>query len=69
MRVRGGHGGYEGNHLKVIMDIFRTLGSRSLSVTAMLNFSGKANTSIKSLREDNTAMVPYDYDCTRPTSL
>ena len=41
MRVRGGHGGYEGNHLKVIMEIFRTLGSRSLSVTAMLNFRVK----------------------------
>ena len=37
----GGHGGYEGNHLKVIMEIFRTLGSRSLSVTAMLNFRVK----------------------------
>ena len=41
MRVRGGHGGYEANHLKVIMEIFRTLGSRSLSVTAMLNFRVK----------------------------
>ena len=33
------------SHLKV-MDIFRTLGSVSLSVTTMLDFSGKANTSI-----------------------
>ena len=41
MRVRGGHGGYEGNHLKVRMKIFRTLGSRSLSVTTMLNFRVK----------------------------
>ena len=37
------------------MDIFRTLGSRSLSVNAMLNFSGKANTSIHGLGEDDTA--------------
>ena len=62
MRVRGGHGGYEGNHLKVIMEIFRTLGSRSLSVTAMLNFR------VKQIHL-STAMVHYDYDCTRPTSL
>ena len=41
VRVRGGHGDYKGNHLKVIMEIFRTLGSRSLSVTAMLNFRVK----------------------------
>ena len=39
------------------MDIFRTLGSRSLSVTAMLNFSGKANTSIRSLGEDDMATL------------
>ena len=37
------------------MDIFRTLVSGSLSVTAMLNFSCKANTSIHCLREDDTA--------------
>ena len=42
------------SHLKV-MDIFRTLGSGSLSVTAMLDFSGKANTSIHGLGEDDTA--------------
>ena len=42
------------SHWKV-MDIFRTLGSWSLSVTAMLNFSGKANTSIHGLWEDDTA--------------
>ena len=36
--------------------IFRTLGSRSLSVTAMLYFSGKANTSIHDLGEDDTAI-------------
>ena len=32
-----------------VMDIFRTLGSRSLSVSDMLHFSGKANTSIHGL--------------------
>ena len=37
------------------MDIFRILGSGSLSVTAMLDFSGKANTSIHGLAEDVTA--------------
>ena len=37
------------------MDIFRTLGSRSLSVTATLHCSGKANTSIHGLGEDDTA--------------
>ena len=42
------------SHLKV-MDIVRTLGSRSLSVNAMLNFSGKANTSIHGLGEDDTS--------------
>ena len=36
------------------MDIFRTLGSRSLSVTDMLNFSGGTSTSIHSLGEDGT---------------
>ena len=38
--------------------IFRTLaglGSGPLSVTAMLDFSGKANTSIRGLGEDDTA--------------
>ena len=34
---------------------FRTLGTRSLSVTAMLSFSGKANTSIHGLGVDDTA--------------
>ena len=34
---------------------FRTLGSGSLSVTAMLDISGKANTSIHGLGEDDTA--------------
>ena len=37
------------------MDIYRTLGSRSLSVTALLNFSGKANTSIHGLGGDDKA--------------
>ena len=37
------------------MDIFQTLGSGSLSVTAMLDLSGKANTSIHGLGEDDTA--------------
>ena len=32
--------------------IFRTLGSGSLSVTVMLDFSGKANTSIHGLGQD-----------------
>ena len=31
------------------------MGSRSLSVTALLNFSGKANTSIHGLGEDDKA--------------
>ena len=39
------------------MDIFRTLASRSLSVTAMLSFSGKASTSIHGLGQDDTARV------------
>ena len=37
------------------MDIYRTLGSRSLSVTALLNFSGKGNTSIHGLGGDDKA--------------
>ena len=37
------------------MDIFRTLGSRSLSVTAMLNFLGKAKISIHGLGEEDTS--------------
>ena len=37
------------------MDIFRALGSGSLSVNAMLDFSGEANTSIHDLGEDDTA--------------
>ena len=44
------------SHSKV-MDIFRTLGSGTLSVTAMLDFSGKTNTSIQGLREDETATI------------
>ena len=40
-----------------LMNIFRILGSRSLSVTAMLNFSGKANTSIHDLGKDDMAMT------------
>ena len=39
------------------MDIFRTLRSGSLSVTAILDFSGKANTSIHGLGEDDTATL------------
>ena len=39
------------------MDIFKTLGSGSLSATAMLDFSGKANTSIHGLVEDDTASM------------
>ena len=38
------------------MDIFRTVGSGSLSVTAMLNFLGTANTLIHGLGEDATAI-------------
>ena len=38
-----------------VMDIFRILGSGSLLVTAMLAFSGKANTSIPGLGENDTA--------------
>ena len=40
------------------MDIFRTLGSGSLSVTAMLDFLGKANTPVYGLGEDETATPP-----------
>ena len=43
------------------MDIFRTLASGSLSVTAMLDFSGKANTSIHGLGEDDTATSTMCY--------
>ena len=39
------------------MDIFRTLGSGSLSVSPMLDFSGKANTSINGLGKDDTACL------------
>ena len=39
------------------MDIYRTLGLRSLLVTAMLNFSAKANASIHGLGEDDTATI------------
>ena len=44
---------------QTIMDIFRTLGSRSLSVTAVLDFSGNANTSIHGLGEDDTATTKW----------
>ena len=37
------------------MDIFQTLGSGLLSVTTMLDFSGRANTSMHGVREDDTA--------------
>ena len=37
------------------MEIFQTLGSGALSVTAMLDFSGKANASIHGPGEDDTA--------------
>ena len=37
------------------MEIFRTFVSRSFSVDAMFNFSGKANTSIHGLGEDDTS--------------
>ena len=40
---------------------FRTLASGSLSVTAMLDFSGKANTSIHGLGEDDTATSTMCY--------
>ena len=43
------------------MEIFRTLGSGSLLVTAMLDFSGKANTSIHGLGEDDTASKYHGY--------
>ena len=49
------------------MDMFRTLGSGSLSVTAMLDFSGKANTSIHVLGEDDTARVPVGSTLNRQT--
>ena len=39
------------------MDIFRALGARMLSVTTILNFPGKANTSINGLGEDDTATL------------
>ena len=38
-------------------DIFRTLSSGSLSLTAMLNFLGEANTSIHGLGEEDTAIL------------
>ena len=39
------------------MDIFRTLESGTLSITAMSDFSGKANTSIHGFEEDDTAVT------------
>ena len=39
---------------------FRTLGSRSFSVTTMLIFSGRANASIHALGEDDTAKALFD---------
>ena len=53
---------------KNVMDIFHTLGSGSLSVTAMLDFSGKANTSIHGLGEDDTA-TPCSYTWMPPSPL
>ena len=51
------------------MDIFRTLGSGSLSVTAVFNFSGKANTSIHGLGVDDTARgCPHHVHGTSPFS-
>ena len=44
------------SHYKV-MGIFRTLGSGPLSVTAILDFSGKSNTSIPGLEEEDTATL------------
>ena len=41
--------------LSSVMDIYRILGSSSLSVSALLNFSGKANTSIHGLGGDDKA--------------
>ena len=38
---------------------FRTLGSRSLSVIAMLTFSGKASTLIHGLGAEDTAKSPW----------
>ena len=43
------------------MDIFQTLGSGSLSVTAILDFSGKANIFIHGLGEDDTASFGNDH--------
>ena len=40
---------------KKVMNIFQTPGSGSLSVTAMLDFSGKANSPIHGLGEDDLA--------------
>ena len=53
---------------KNVMDIFHTLGPGSLSVTAMLDFSGKANTSIHGLGEDDTA-TPCSYTWMPPSPL
>ena len=41
--------------IKKLWTFFRSLGSRSLSIIAMLNFSGEANTLIHCIREDDTA--------------
>ena len=46
-----------------VMDIFLTLWSGSLSVTAMLDFSGKANTSINGL----SPWLSLAYMCTKVT--
>ena len=45
------------------MGIFRTVGSGSLSVTAMLGFLGKANTSIHGVGEDDTATLERRFLC------
>ena len=42
------------------MEIFRTLGKGSLSVTSLLDLSGKSNTSIHGRGEDDTAMTLHD---------
>ena len=44
---------------KNVMEIFRTLGSRSLSVIAILIFSGKTHTAIHGLSEEDTATLVW----------
>ena len=52
-----------------IMDIFQTSGSRSLSVNAMLIFSGKTNTAIYGLGVDDTAIPLTWWDQSNLSSL